>query len=233
MRKLFTLVALFAMGMGAAMAQNISFTVHGKAVENGGVATIHAENEYYDGDYDGTKAEPELFAVIAGEGAYRMSIEVISEDTPWDYSWCGFGNGSAIGLGNCVMVEKGKVNAPAYDYVIDEASSYDCQLHISFFNDAVTQSTTKAKIRAWDTASDAPAFEFTLVTVYDNTGVAGVEADGVSVQGNVITAEGEISVYDLQGAKVLSAVGQADLTPLGQGIYVYRAAGQAGKVSVK
>lgn len=232
MKKFFTIAALLALGTGASMAQNASFKVQGKPVENGSTVTINAHVEYYDGEVDNIAAEPELFVVVKEEGIFRMSVEVFEEEHPWEYSWCGFGNGSPLGTGLCIIVPTGKVFEPKMEYNVD-AGEYDCVFHIGQADLSLTKSSSKAKFRIWDTASDAPAFEFTLVSVLDAAGVEGVAAEGVTVNGNVITAEGAIEVYNLQGALVLTAEGQADLGTLDAGVYVYRAAGHTGKVSVK
>ena len=69
----------------------------------------------------------------------------------------------------------------------------------------------------------------------DDTGAVDeiIVGDGISFDGKVVTAAGEISVYDVYGVEVASGVNSVAVDGLQAGVYVISAAEKTCKIFVK
>ena len=61
----------------------------------------------------------------------------------------------------------------------------------------------------------------------------GTEASGITVTGNTVVAQGEITVFSISGSTVASGTDSVDLSGLARGVYIATAAGKAQKILIK
>lgn len=254
MRKFFTLFSAAMLTAAAASAQTLNFEVNGENVANNAVITTisHDADVYEDGDYAEVTltVHPEVIVSPSADGLYQMSAEITKDTSKgqlWTAMWCGFGNGYPFkgGLGSCAAFNIKKDNPfnPGVDeetYNLLEGDPYDCGLHVELFSEDISVAKEASEIeivmKGWPVSNPANVTSVTLICKYEpeESGVKGIEADNISINGNVIYAEGEtVEVYTTNGALVMSAANSADLNNLAAGLYIYRAGKAAGKVAVK
>lgn len=80
----------------------------------------------------------------------------------------------------------------------------------------------------------SPAFTYTFVTAEMDTSVDKVTAsNNISFAGNVVSAEGQIVVYNIMGAVVAQGIDNVDMNHKDGGVYIVRCGNEVKKIMVK
>ena len=228
MRKIFTLLVLFATALTA--SAQLSFTMDGNTIENGATITSSKLNPSIT-EFGFVGFKPDVF--VNSEKAGNVTVEVKALD------------GRSVSLcfgGNCI---NGKNLSKSKDMTAGE--SVDIQLEGGGMFITGTQ-TYKCEVTAYYTSDRSSTISFTLIMTNDPTvlAVGSIEAenDGVMFDGRTMSytfaaaAPRTVSLYTVSGKQVAqwnvdAAAGTLSLDNLQNGTYVYAVKGAGTNISGK
>ena len=228
MRKIFTLLVLFATALTA--SAQLSFTMDGNTIENGATITSSKVDPSF-AEFGSVMFKPDVF--VNSEKAGNVTVEVKALD------------GRSVSLcfgGNCI---NGKNLSKSKDMTAGE--SVDIQLEGGGMFISGTQ-TYKCEVTAYYTSDRSSTISFTLIMTNDPTvlAVGSVEAenDGVMFDGRTMSytfaaaAPRTVSLYTVSGKQVAqwnvdAAAGTLSLDNLKNGTYVYAVKGAGTNISGK
>ena len=228
MRKIFTLLVLFATALTA--SAQLSFTMDGNTIENG--ATISSSK--LDPSFEAmgfVMFKPDVF--VSSEKAGNVTVEVKALD----------GRSVSLCLGN--NCTSGEYHSKSIDMTAGE--SVDIQLEGGGMFISGTQ-TYKCEVTAYYTSDRSSTISFTMIMTNDPTvlAVGSIEAenDGVMFDGRTMSytfaaaAPRTVSLYTVSGKQVAqwnvdAAAGTLSLDNLKNGTYVYAVKGAGTNISGK
>ena len=228
MRKIFTLLVLFATALTA--SAQLSFTMDGNTIENGATITTSKLDPSFE-EMGFVRFKPDVFVSL--EKAGNVTVEVKALD------------GRSVSLcfgGNCI---NGKNLSKSKDLAAGE--SVDIQLDGGGMFISGTQ-TYKCEVTAYYTSDRSSTISFTIIMTNDPTvlAVGSIEAenDGVMFDGRTMSytfaaaAPRTVSLYTVSGKQVAqwnvdAAAGTLSLDNLKNGTYVYAVKGAGTNISGK
>ena len=228
MRKIFTLLVLFATALTA--SAQLSFTMDGNTIENGATITSSKVDPSF-AEFGSVMFKPDVF--VSSEKAGNVTVEVKALD------------GRSVSLcfgGNCI---NGKNLSKSKDMTAGE--SVDIQLEGGGMFISGTQ-TYKCEVTAYYTSDRSSTISFTIIMTNDPTvlAVGSIEAenDGVMFDGRTMSytfaaaAPRTVSLYTVSGKQVAqwnvdAAAGTLSLDNLQNGTYVYAVKGAGTNISGK
>ena len=228
MRKIFTLLVLFATALTA--SAQLSFTMDGNTIENGATITSSKLDPSFEA-MGFVMFKPDVF--VSSEKAGNVTVEVKALD------------GRSVSLcfgGNCIS---GKNLSKSKDLTAGE--SVDIKLEGGGMMVKGTQ-TYKCEVTAYYTSDRSSTISFTLIMTNDPTvlAVGSIEAenDGVMFDGRTMSytfaaaAPRTVSLYTVSGKQVAqwnvdAAAGTLSLDNLKNGTYVYAVKGAGTNISGK
>lgn len=228
MRKIFTLLVLFATALTA--SAQLSFTMDGNTIENGATITTSKLDPSFE-EMGFVRFKPDVFVSL--EKAGNVTVEVKALD----------GRSVDLCLGdNCIS---GKNLSKAVD--LAAGASVNIELDAGGMFISGTQ-TYKCEVTAYYTSDRSSTISFTMIMTNDPTvlAVGSVEAenDGVMFDGRTMSytfaaaAPRTVSLYTVSGKQVAqwnvdAAAGTLSLDNLKNGTYVYAVKGAGTNISGK
>lgn len=237
MKKLFTsLVAVFCAMAG--MAQTLTFSHDGVAIENGSTFYSHDVDDFFE-TMDITKFVPKIY--LSSDVAAKVCVSVVSLDKV-KIQMCAFGGCIWTGNENNFKAQRD------VDWTAGENVDLQLDWNAGMLQGAIA--TARAEISAWYEGQEANKVSFTLVMTNDpalSVQQTKGKSESISVQGNVLSyvfadhTAHTLSIYTTNGAKVMSFAlagqeGTLALDELSAGLYVYQVEGKAkmnGKFIIK
>ena len=228
MRKIFTLLVLFATALTA--SAQLSFTMDGNTIENGATITSSKVDPSF-AEFGSVMFMPGVF--VNSEKAGNVTVEVKALD----------GRGVSLCFGGTCI--NGKNLSKSKDMTAGE--SVDIQLEGGGMFITGTQ-TYKCEVTAYYTSDRSSTISFTLIMTNDPTvlAVGSIEAenDGVMFDGRTMSytfaaaAPRTVSLYTVSGKQVAqwnvdAAAGTLSLDNLQNGTYVYAVKGAGTNISGK
>lgn len=240
MKKLFTsLVAVFCAMAG--MAQTLTFSHDGVAIENGSTFYSRDIDEQYINLLGQTRFVPDID--LSSDVAAKVYMSVQSLDKV-SVEFCAIDN-------TCVTtkVDNEFVAKKEGEWAINELVNMQIHWNAGKLQTNET-ATTHVVVSAWYEGQEANKVSFTLVMTNDpalSVQQTMGKSESISVQGNVLSyafadhTAHTLSVYTTNGAKVMSFAlagqeGTLALDELSAGLYVYQVEGKAkmnGKFIIK